>query len=328
VTCARIALTPGEPAGIGPELAIHLAQQQLTAQVVAIADPELLAQAARAIRKPIRLTRLDPGQRRPNANQELFYVPVPLATGNEFGFLRQNNAHYVLACLQRAVAGCMSQEFDALVTGPIQKSLINEAGIPFTGHTEFLAAMAGGTPVVMMLAAGNLRVALLTTHIPLRQVADAITEERIRMAVKIIDADFHDRYGLARPRILVLGLNPHAGERGHLGREEIEVIEPALERLRSEGYVLRGPVPADTAFTPAMQSETDVVLAMYHDQGLPALKAQSFGHAVNVTLGLPFVRVSVDHGTALDLAGKGLADPGSMLAAYAEALRQVRSTET
>lgn len=320
----RLALTPGEPAGIGPELAVHLAQARVPAQVVAIASPELLAQAARSVRKPLQLTRFDPAERRANLPGELFYVPVALATDNEFGFLRRANAPYVLATLQRAVAGCLAGEFDALVTGPVQKSVINEAGIPFSGHTEFLSALCGGTPVVMMLVGGSLRVALVTTHLPLRSVAAAITPELLLTTLRIVDAELRERFGLRAPRIRVLGLNPHAGEGGHLGREEIEVIAPTLDRLRAEGLLLEGPVPADTAFGGARASECDAIVAMYHDQGLPALKQASFGDAVNITLGLPFVRVSVDHGTALDLAGKGLADASSLQAAVAEAIRLAR----
>lgn len=318
---SRLAVTPGEPAGIGPELVVQLVQHRLPTQLVAVADPELLAQAARSVRKPLRLVRFDPAQRRCNEATELFYVPVALPAENEFGFLRRANAPYVLATLQRAVAGCLAQEFDGLVTGPVQKSVINEAGIAFTGHTEFLSALCGGTPVVMMLACGSMRVALVTTHLPLRAVADAITPELLRTTLRILDAELRDRFGLARPRIRVLGLNPHAGESGHLGREELDIIQPVLAELRQQGMVLDGPMPADTAFGPERVHESDAILAMYHDQGLPALKQASFGQAVNITLGLPFVRVSVDHGTALDLAGKGLADAGSLCAAVAEAVR-------
>lgn len=317
----RLAVTPGEPAGIGPELVVHLVQQQVPAQVVAVADPELLAQAARAIRKPLVLQRFDPAERRCNQPGELFFVPIAMAAENEFGFLRRGNAPYVLATLQRAVAGCLAQEFDALVTGPVQKSVINEAGIPFTGHTEFLSALCGGTPVLMMLACGNLRVALATTHLPLRDVPAAITPGLLRTGLRILEAELRDRYGLRTPRIRVLGLNPHAGEGGHLGREEIDVIAPVLAELRGGGMMLEGPVPADTAFGGSHAGDCDAILAMYHDQGLPALKQASFGQAVNITLGLPFVRVSVDHGTALDLAGKGIADPSSLLSAVAEAIR-------
>lgn len=300
---------------------MQLVQQPLPAQVVAVADPHLLEQAARALRQPLVLTRLLPGERRCNRSGELFHVPSALAVPNEFGLLRQANAHYVLACLRRAVAGCLSGEFDGLVTGPVQKSIINEAGIAFTGHTEFLADLCGGTPVVMMLASGPLRVALATTHLPLRAVPDAITAELLRVVLRILDADLRDRFGIAQPRICVLGLNPHAGESGHLGREEIEIIIPVLDELRAAGMLLEGPVPADTAFArPARPGERDAYLAMFHDQGLPPLKQASFGEAVNITLGLPFVRTSVDHGTALALAGKGLAEVGSLRAAVVQAI--------
>lgn len=322
----RIALTPGEPAGVGPELVVQLARRGCPAQLVAIADPELLLQASRSVRQPITLFRFDPAQREPTRPGELHYVPVSMAAENEFGFIRHANASYVLATLQRAAAGCVSGEFDALVTGPVHKAAINAAGIPFSGHTEFLAALSGVPRVVMMLVAGSLRVALATTHLPLRKVPDAITPKLIEDTATILSRGLSRWYGISHPRIGVLGLNPHAGESGHLGREEIEIIEPTLEILREEGLDLRGPMPADTAFTPGRLAELDAVLAMYHDQGLPVLKHSGFGHAVNVTLGLPFIRTSVDHGTALDLAGKGLAEIGSMLAATAEALRMLRAT--
>lgn len=322
----RLALTPGEPAGVGPELVVQLARRGCPAQLVAIADPELLLQASRSVRQPITLFRFDPERREPSKPGELYYVPVSMPAENEFGFIRHANANYVLATLQRAAAGCISGEFDALVTGPVHKAAVNAAGIPFSGHTEFLASLSGVPRVVMMLTAGGLRVALATTHLPLRMVPDAITPKLIEDCATILARGLRDRYGMARPRIGVLGLNPHAGESGHLGREEIEVIEPTLAILREEGLDVVGPLPADTAFTPSRLAEVDAVLAMYHDQGLPVLKHAGFGHAVNVTLGLPFVRTSVDHGTALDLAGKGLADTGSMMAAAAEALRMLRAS--
>lgn len=323
----RLALTPGEPAGVGPELVVHLARRGCPAQLVAIADPDLLLQASRSVRQPITLFRFDPAHREPSKPGELYYVPVSMPAENEFGFIRHANASYVLATLQRAAAGCISGEFDALVTGPVNKAAINAAGIPFSGHTEFLAALSGVPRVVMMLTAGSLRVALATTHLPLRKVPDAITPKLLEDTVVIVARALKERYGIVRPRIGVLGLNPHAGEEGHLGREEIEIIEPTLAILREEGYDLIGPLPADTAFTPSRLADLDVVLAMYHDQGLPVLKHAGFGHAVNVTLGLPFIRTSVDHGTALDLAGKGFADAGSMMAAAAEALRMLRGSQ-
>jgi 4-hydroxythreonine-4-phosphate dehydrogenase len=240
------------------------------------------------------------------------------------GRLDAANSPYVIDCLRRAVHGCRRREFDALVTGPVHKGVINDAGIPFTGHTEFLAAESGAAQVVMMLAAPGLRVALATTHLPLSEVSRAITRVHLSGVLRILHTDLRAKFGLPDPQILVCGLNPHAGEGGHLGREEIEVIEPVLAALRAEGLKLRGPVPADTAFIPASLVGVDAVLAMYHDQGLPVLKRHDFAHAVNITLGLPFVRTSVDHGTALELAGSGRADPSSLRAAVEAALSMVK----
>jgi 4-hydroxythreonine-4-phosphate dehydrogenase len=240
------------------------------------------------------------------------------------GSLDPANSPYVIECLRRAVQGCRNHEFDALVTGPVHKGVINDAGIPFTGHTEFLAAESGTAQVVMMLAAPGLRVALATTHLPLAAVSRAITPAHLRGVLRILHADLRLKFGIPDPLILVCGLNPHAGEGGHLGREEIEVIEPVLATLRAEGIKLHGPVPADTAFIPASLAGVDAVLAMYHDQGLPVLKAHDFAHAINITLGLPFVRTSVDHGTALELAGSGRADPSSLRAAVEAALRMIK----
>jgi 4-hydroxythreonine-4-phosphate dehydrogenase len=321
----RLAVTPGEPAGIGPELLVQLLQQPLPVQCVAVADPRLLAQAAEQLRLPLKLSRFDPAIRACNAVAELWYEPVSLAAANSFGRLQPANAHYVLATLRRAVSGCLSAQFDAMVTGPVHKGVINDAGIPFTGHTEFLAQLCGTESVVMMLACGDLRVALVTTHLPLRQVADALTAELLRTTIGIVEADLRQRFGIQQPRICVLGLNPHAGESGHLGREEIEIIEPVLRQLRAAGLHLEGPVPADTAFARAPKpGERDAYLAMYHDQGLPPLKQASFGEAVNITLGLPIIRTSVDHGTALDLAGTGRADAGSLRAAMVQAIELVQ----
>lgn len=317
----RIALTPGEPAGIGPEVTVLLAQRALPAQCVAIADPELLEQAARVLRKPLRLLRFDPKLREAAEAGALYYVPIALDAENEFGLPKLANARYVIASLQRAAAGCLSGEFDALVTGPVHKGVIAGAGIPFRGHTEFLQELAGRPDVVMMLIAGRLRVALATTHLPLRAVPDALSVAGLTRTLSVLIEGLRRQYGLARPRIAVLGLNPHAGEDGHLGDEEVRVIRPALTAVATAGAELLGPIAADTAFTPRILDRVDAVLAMYHDQGLPVLKHAGFGHAVNVTLGLPYVRTSVDHGVAFDLAGKALADPGSLEAAFAEALR-------
>lgn len=326
-TPLRIILTPGEPAGIGPDLAVQAAQQALPADVVAAVDPALLAERARRLGLPLDLLEYIPGdpplRHRPGT---LRVLPVPLRAPAVAGRLDPANAPYVLETLERATRGCEAGEFAALVTGPVHKGIINEAGIPFSGHTEFLQALTGTTQVVMMLATEGLRVALATTHLPLREVADAITPERLERVIRVLHGDLRGRFGLADPRILVCGLNPHAGEGGHLGREEIEIITPVLERLAAEGIRLEGPLPADTLFTPRHLAGADAVLAMYHDQGLPVLKYKGFGRAVNVTLGLPIIRTSVDHGTALDLAGSGRADPGSLQVALATALEMAHHT--
>ena len=321
----RIAITPGEPAGIGPDLLIQLVQQPQAQQLIAIADPELLQQRACQLGLPLTLVPYDPTC--PPAALpagQLGYVPISLSVPASAGQLEPANAPYVLECLRRAVNGCLQREFAALVTGPVHKGVINDAGIPFTGHTEYLAELTGTPQVVMLLTAPGLRVALATTHLPLREVADAISREHLRTTLTILDQDLRQRFGLTRPRISVLGLNPHAGEGGHLGREEIEVITPVIEELRLRGLDLNGPLPADTAFDPTRLAQTDCFLAMYHDQGLPVLKHYGFGQAVNVTLGLPLIRTSVDHGTALELAGSGQAQTGSLQAAIATALEMIR----
>lgn len=250
-------------------------------------------------------------------------LPIPLATRPRPGHPDPANADHVLKMLEQATRGCLNHTFDALVTGPVHKGVINDAGIPFSGHTEFLARLCGGQMPVMMLTAPGLRVALVTTHLPLRAVADAITSEHLERIIRILDQDLRSRFAIPAPRIMICGLNPHAGEGGHLGHEELEIIQPVLERLRQEGLDLYGPLPADTLFTPKYLEATDVVLAMYHDQGLPVLKHMGFGHAVNITLGLPLIRTSVDHGTALDLAGTGKIDMGSLVAALYSAIEMV-----
>ncbi len=321
MTAKRIALTAGEPAGIGPDLCALIAQRPHPAELVVIADPQLLAERAAALGLPLRLRPLDDAaEPRPQAAGELTVLAVPLAAPVSAGRLDPANAGYVLETLRLAGEGCLQGRFAAVVTAPVHKGVINDAGVPFTGHTEFFAELTGAPLPVMMLAAGSLRVALATTHLPLKDVSTAITRERLTQVLRILDHDLRRKLGLARPRILVCGLNPHAGEGGHLGREEIEVIEPTLAALRAEGLDLVGPLPADTLFTPRHLSGADAVLAMYHDQGLPVLKHVGFGHAVNITLGLPIVRTSVDHGTALDLAGTGKAEDGSLEAAIAAAL--------
>ena len=312
-----VALTPGEPAGIGPDIAIALIQQDPGCDLVLIVDPVLLA--ARAAQLGLAFS-ARPWSGRGNDRPAVYVLPVAAGHPVQAGKLDPANSPYVIACLRRAVQGCLRHEFDALVTGPVHKGVINDAGIAFTGHTEFLAAESGTAQVVMMLAAPGLRVALATTHLPLSEVSRAISREHLTGVLRILHAELRAKFGIADPQIRVCGLNPHAGEGGHLGREEIEVIEPVLAALRAEGFRLHGPVPADTAFIPASLVGVDAVLAMYHDQGLPVLKAHDFAHAINITLGLPFVRTSVDHGTALELAGSGRADPTSLESAIALAI--------
>ena len=323
MTAPVIAVTSGEPAGIGPELCLELAGWSGEGRPVVLGDRELLRQRAAMLGLDIVLRDYSPAV--PAAPGTLDIIHVPLAKPAEAGILDAANGPYVLALLDRALAGCQSGEFAAMATAPVHKGVINDAGVAFTGHTEYLADKTGTPLVVMMLAGdterGPLRVALATTHLPLKDVPAAITGELLERTLPIVDADLRGKYGIAEPRILVAGLNPHAGEGGYLGREEIEVIEPALARLRGEGLQLSGPHPADTMFTPPVLAGGDAVLAMYHDQGLTALKYATFGNGINVTLGLPIIRTSVDHGTALALAGTGQADAGSLFAAVSEAAR-------
>lgn len=328
-SCYRIALTPGEPAGIGPDLVVTLAQTSQAHEIVAIADPQLLQARAALLGLPLRLRVIDCADTpRPSAAGELAVLPVHLNKSAEPGKLNVENAAYILRTLDVAINGCLAGDFAALVTGPVQKSVINDAGIPFSGHTEYLAEKTHTAKVVMMLATDGLRVALATTHLPLKDVAAAITRQELIQVTEILQRDLQVQFGIAQPRILVCGLNPHAGEGGHLGREEIDVIEPVLEQLRAQGMNLIGPLPADTLFTPKYLDKADAVLAMYHDQGLPVLKYKGFGQAVNITLGLPIIRTSVDHGTALDLAGTGKADLGSLRTALAYALTMVQAKNT
>lgn len=304
-----LALTPGEPAGVGPDLLLTLAQDGFDHPLIAIADPQMLAERATLLGFPLQILPPDPLPSPPGA---LRVLPVALAAPVQAGALDARNAAYVLETLRVAVAGCVDGRFAGMVTGPVHKGIINDAGVPFSGHTEFLAEATATPRVVMMLATPGLRVALATTHLPLSQVPAHITPSSLEETLRILHRALCERFGIAAPRILVAGLNPHAGEGGHLGREEIETITPCLERLRAEGFDLEGPLPADTLFTPKHVQKADAVLAMYHDQGLPVLKYAGFGQAVNITLGLPIVRTSVDHGTALDLAGKGGANTGSL----------------
>jgi 4-hydroxythreonine-4-phosphate dehydrogenase len=318
-----LALTAGEPAGIGPDLCIALSQQTLPCRLSVLGDVDVLR--ARATQLGITVDFIA-GDAIPAHQPGALHVHhIPVATPVTAGVLDAGNSAHVLALLDAALAGCMNGAYHAVITAPVHKGIINDAGFAFTGHTEYLADHSGTQKVVMMLAGGGLRVALATTHLPLRAVADAITPALLDEVIRILHADLQAKFGIAQPRIVVAGLNPHAGESGHLGREEIDIIEPALDRLRGEGMNLVGPLPADTLFSRIRHEPCDAVLAMYHDQGLPVLKYASFGAGVNVTLGLPFIRTSVDHGTALDLAGSGRAEVGSLIAAIGMALEMVNS---
>ena len=316
-----VAVTLGEPAGIGPDLCLRLAQRRWPARLVFVGDIELLRERALRAGSGARFVPYSSEAKAPSAALEVAHFP--LAAAARPGEPDPLNARAVIATLQAALAGCMTGEFAAMVTAPIQKSAINSAGIPFTGHTEFLAERTGTRHVVMLLvghgAAASLRVALATTHVPLSAVPAAITAARLTLTLRIVAAEMSAKFGIAKPKIAVCGLNPHAGESGYIGREEIDVIAPVIAQLRDEGIALIGPVPADTVFVPQTAKQFDCIVAMYHDQGLPALKQASFGHGVNVTLGLPIVRTSVDHGTALALAADATlaktADPGSLIAA-------------
>lgn len=318
----RIAITCGEPAGIGPDLTVFLAQQAWSAELVVCADKMMLAERAKQLNLPLTILDYVPDQPpQPSVSGSLRVLHLECPNKVVPGQLDAANSQYVVETLRRAGQGCLTGEFAAIVTGPVNKSVINQAGINFSGHTEYFAEQAGCDNVVMLLATAGLRVALVTTHLPLAAVPSAITAERLSTIIHILHADLVTKFKIANPRILVCGLNPHAGENGLLGHEEQSIIEPTLVALRgSHGYQLTGPLPADTIFQPKYLSEADVVLAMYHDQGLPVLKYQGFGAAVNITLGLPFIRTSVDHGTALDLAGTGNAHPGSFQLAIAQAL--------
>ena len=310
-----IAVTAGEPAGIGPDLCVMLAQRPWPEYLVLIADRTLLEQRARLMQLPWCSLPFDPAHRPPFECGSLPVLHVPLATPTNAGRLDRANAAYVLRTLEIAADGCRDGRFNAMVTAPVHKGIINDAGIAFTGHTEFLAERTGAPHVVMMLVGGGLRVALATTHLAVKDIARHITSASLEQTLRVLQNDLTTRFGIAEPRIAVTGLNPHAGESGHLGREEIEIIIPLLERLGREGMRVTGPLPADTVFNPERLRNFDCVLAMYHDQGLPVLKYASFGSGVNVTLGLPIIRTSVDHGTALDLAGSGKADVGSLCTA-------------
>ncbi|NMP30311.1 4-hydroxythreonine-4-phosphate dehydrogenase PdxA [Thalassotalea sp. M1531] len=317
----RIAITPGEPAGIGPDLVIALAQQDWPVQLVIVGCPKLMADRAKQLGMPLILSEFDSNEE-PIAQKSgtLTIKSMPTDTDVTPGLLDANNGAYVVETLRVASEMNMSGEFDAIVTGPVHKGLINKAGIAFSGHTEYFAHQANCSDVVMMLATPGLRVALVTTHIPLAYVSKAITHERLQRVTRILNQDLKEKFGIESPKIYACGINPHAGEDGHLGREEIEVMNPAFEELRNEGINLIGPLPADTIFQEKYLQDADAILAMYHDQGLPVLKYKGFGSSVNITLGLPFIRTSVDHGTALELAGKNKADTGSFIEALNTAI--------
>lgn len=311
----RIAVSPGEPAGIGPDLCVLLADTKFDCQIICFCDPELLWSRADKLGLSIDMHRVD--FNRPALQSKpgvLHYMPIDSNCLYQSGQLNSSNAGYVLDVLTQATLACQQNLCAALVTGPIHKGIINQAGVEFSGHTEYLGELCNATPL-MMLASPVMRVALLTTHVPLIDVPGLVTAQRLNSVLNILHHDLKTQFGIDQPRIIVCGLNPHAGEGGHMGREEVEIIEPTLQQLREQGMTLIGPLPADTVFTPKQLEQCDAVLAIYHDQGLPALKQTGFGQAVNITLGLPIIRTSVDHGTALDLAGTGKVDTGSMQAA-------------
>ncbi|MEB6379867.1 4-hydroxythreonine-4-phosphate dehydrogenase PdxA [Leclercia adecarboxylata] len=324
----RVVITPGEPAGIGPDLVVQLAQRSWPVELVICADASVLEARAKQLNLPLTLLPYQ-AENAPLPQQAgtLTLLPVPLRTPVTPGQLSTENGHYVVETLARACDGCLSGEFAALITGPVHKGVINDAGIAFTGHTEFFEARSHSPKVVMMLATEELRVALATTHLPIKAVSDAITPDLLRDVIIILHHDLRTKFGIADPHVLVCGLNPHAGEGGHMGMEEIDTIIPVLDEMRAQGMKLSGPLPADTLFQPKYLDHADAVLAMYHDQGLPVLKYQGFGRGVNITLGLPFIRTSVDHGTALDLAGQGKADVGSFITALNLAIKMIVNTQ-
>ena len=325
---SRVTITPGEPAGIGPDLVVALAQRDWPVELVVCASPDLLLDRAALLGLPLTLMPLQAGAPAiPQAAGTLTVLPVELRASVVPGQLDVRNSAYVVETLARACDGCMSGEFAALITGPVHKGIINDAGIPFIGHTEFFEERSHSEKVVMMLATEELRVALATTHLPLKAISDAITPDLLRQIVTILYHDLQTKFGIPQPHVLVCGLNPHAGEGGHMGTEEIDTIIPVLNEMRALGMHLSGPLPADTLFQPKYLDHADAVLAMYHDQGLPVLKYQGFGRAVNITLGLPFIRTSVDHGTALELAGQGKAEVGSFITALNLAIKMITNSQ-
>jgi len=321
----RIIISTGEPAGIGPDITIQIAQENINADIVAIGDPDLLQGRASILGLPLTLIEFDKTIKKKHIAKSLRIIPVKTENPSIASQLDPDNAAYVLTLIKTACAGCLDKKFDAMVTAPVQKSVINDAGHTFSGHTEFLAELCHQATPVMMLANNVLKVALVTTHLPLSKVSAAITRENLTQVLKIVDNDLRDKFSINHPRILVCGLNPHAGEGGHLGSEENEIIIPVINTLKNQGLDLTGPQPADTSFTPEMIENYDVIVAMYHDQGLPVLKSLGFGETVNITLGLPIIRTSVDHGTALHLAGTGNASSSSLMEAVKCAMTMTRN---
>ena len=319
----RIAVTPGEPSGIGPDLLIQLSQKPLDFELVAYADPTLLISRAKDLGLPLKIRLYDQSKPAASGKFELSVKPIILKSPVIPGILNSDNSGYVLETLSTAITDCQKKYCQALVTGPIHKGVINSSGVKFTGHTEFLADKTSTKKVVMMLATEGLKVALVTTHMPLSEVPKHITKDSLKETICILNSDLEKRFGIKRPKILICGLNPHAGEDGYLGMEEIDIIKPCMNQLRSEGILLEGPLPADTIFTPKYLNNCDAILAMYHDQGLPVIKYKGFSNAVNITLGLPIIRTSVDHGTALELAGTNMGNIGSLVTAIEYAKKMV-----
>lgn len=325
----RLAITPGEPSGIGPDLIIQLSETPRNAELIVIADKKMMQERAEQLNINVVFNDYQQNSTATiNKPFEIKILDIKCAETVKAGILNATNSQYVLETLTRATQGCLSKEFDAIVTAPLHKGIINDAGVAFTGHTEFLAELTKAKLPVMMLAADSLRVALATTHLPLKDVSNAINKESLEQVISILHEDLVFKFGIKSPHILICGLNPHAGESGHMGLEEIEIIEPIINKLKNDGMNLSGPLPADTLFTPKYLETADAVLAMYHDQGLPVLKHVGFGHAINVTLGLPIIRTSVDHGTALDLAGTGKATTGSLIAAIKTAIEMVNKQKS
>lgn len=321
----RIIITTGEPAGIGPDITIQIAQENIHADLVVIGDPDVLRDRAAALKLPLSLTEFDDARKHRHIAKSLQIIPIKTATPVSAGRLNPHNAEYVLSLLKTACIASLDNKFDAMVTAPVQKSVINDAGFVFSGHTEFLASFCAHAKPVMMLTNDGLRVALVTTHLPLSEVSKAITKDTLTQVLQVVDHDLRDKFSIDKPRILVCGLNPHAGENGHLGNEENEIIIPVINILKDQGLHLTGPQPADTAFISEMIDSFDVIIAMYHDQGLPVVKSLGFGETVNITLGLPIIRTSVDHGTALHLAGTGNSSASSLMAAIQCAIDMIRN---